>query len=96
MKEAFFILIVFAVILVLTAIRYRRQIAGMLHIWRSLKAVRQQMKAKDTSPGESKASGPLVNCAKCGTWIPEESAIQLRGGTNYCSAACLEKTSAAR
>ena len=96
MREALFILIVVAVILALTAIRYRKQIAAMLHIWRSLKAVRQQMKGNGAPPVQTKGSGPLVNCAKCGSWIPEERAIQLRGGANYCSAACLETTSTAR
>lgn len=95
MREALFILLIIGGILALTAYRYRKQIATMLHIWRSLKAVRQQVKQK-APPVESKTSGRLVNCAKCGTWIPEERAIELRGGTQYCSAACLETTSAAR
>ena len=89
MKEAIFILLVFAVIIVLTAIRYRKQIAAMLHIWRSLKAMRQQVREKQM-PEEKVSAGPLVNCVKCGTWVPENRAIKLRGGTFYCSSACLE------
>ena len=96
MREALFILLIIAVILALTAYRYRRQIATMLHIWRSFNAVRQQVKQRSTPTVESKTSGRLVNCAKCGTWIPEERAIELRGGSTYCSAACLETTSGAR
>jgi hypothetical protein len=97
MKEALFILLIIGVILALTAYRYRRQIATMLHIWRSFKAVRDQVKQKsDAPPVEGKASGRLVNCARCGTWVPEERAIELRGGTRYCSAVCLETTSAPR
>ena len=90
MREAFFILLVIAVILVLTAIRYRRQIGAMLHIWRSLKSMRAQMKEGQTKPDEQTTAGPLVNCAKCGTWVPEQRAIKLRGGTSYCSSSCLE------
>ncbi len=90
MKEAVFILLIIAVILVLTAIRYRRQIGAMLHIWRSLKSMRGQMKTGQMKPEEKIPAGPLVNCAKCGTWVPEQRAIKLRGGTFYCSSSCLE------
>lgn len=96
MKEAFFILLVIAVILALTAIRYRRQIAAMLHIWRSLKSMKQQMKDKNVKPEDQIPAGPLVNCAKCGTWVPEQRAIKLRGGTYYCSSSCLETAVTAR
>ena len=97
MKEALVILIVLAVILALTAVRYRKQIAAVLQIWRSLKAVRDQIKEKrvgGTSDGQVSA-GPLVNCAKCGTWVPEQRAIKLRGGMFYCSSTCLETTTKA-
>ena len=96
MKEALFILLVFAVILVLTAVRYRRQIAGMMQIWRSLKAMRQQIKqspGRDDIEPERAPAGKLVNCSGCGTWVPESRAIGLRGGIFYCSSACLETTS---
>ncbi len=96
MKEVVFILIVIGVILALTAIRYRRQIAAMLHIWRSLKAMRGQMKEKQVRPEDATSAGPLVNCAKCGTWVPEQRAIKLRGGTFYCSSTCLETAVTAR
>ena len=94
MKEAFVILIVLAVIAGSTAIRYRKQIATALQIWRSLKSMRNQMKeSRDRSaPERSVSAGPLVNCAKCGTWVPEDRAISLRGGVFYCSSACLETT----
>jgi hypothetical protein len=90
MKEAFFILLVIGVILALTAIRYRRQIAAMLHIWRSLKAMRAQVKEKQVRADDTVSAGPLVNCEKCGSWVPEQRAINLRGGAIYCSTACME------
>lgn len=99
MKEAFFILLVLAVILVLTAVRYRRQIAGMIQIWRSLKAMRQQIKQKqrrDDIEPEQVPAGKLVNCSGCRTWVPESRAIALRGGIFYCSSTCLETTSNVR
>ncbi len=98
MKEAIVILIVIAIILALTAVRYRKQIASVLHIWRSLKSMRNQMKqGSDTAKREeSIPEGALVNCAKCRKWVPESRAINLRGGTFYCSTACLETTSNTR
>jgi hypothetical protein len=90
MKEAFLILLVIAVIVILTAIRYRKQIVTMLHIWRSLKAMRQQVSQRQVPPEKPEQAGPLVNCSKCGTWVPEQRAIKLRGGTFYCSSNCLE------
>lgn len=97
MKEALVILVVFAIILVLTAVRYRRQIAGAIQIWRSLKAAREQLRTKAPPPDkEPVAVGKLVNCAKCGTWVPEKKAISLRGGIFYCSSTCLETTADVR
>jgi len=95
MRETLFILFVIGVLLGLTAIRYRKQIAAVLHIYRSLKSVRQQIKTQ--APAQTPVeSGRLVNCSKCGTWVPEERAIKLRNGTFYCSSACLETGTAAR
>ena len=97
MKEALVILVVLAVILALTAVRYRRQIAGVIQIWRTLKSARQQIKKQSGSVKEEPVSaGRLVNCAKCGTWVPEGKAINLRGGIFYCSSTCLESTANVR
>jgi hypothetical protein len=32
----------------------------------------------------------LVKCAKCGTWIPQKNALNLRSKIFYCSANCME------
>lgn len=90
MREAFFILLVILILLGLTAVRYRKQIAGMIQIWRTLKSARDQIREKQPKREEGIPAGPLVSCAKCGTWVPEQRAIKLRGGTFYCSASCLE------
>lgn len=91
MKEALVILFVIAVLLALTAVRYRRQIVGMIHIWRSLKSARDEIRGKtERDRGEPLPVGKLVNCAKCGTWVPEGRAISLRGRIYYCSSKCLE------
>ena len=93
MREALVILVVMLALVVLTAIRYRKQIAGMIQIARALKSARDQLRgaqppAREKQPLETK---PLVNCARCGTWVPQDRAISLRGGTSYCSTACPER-----
>jgi hypothetical protein len=97
MKEALIILFVIAILLALTAVRYRHQIAGVIQIWRSLKSARDQMmKQAPPQKEEPVISGNLVNCAKCGTWVPEQNAISLRSGMFFCSSKCLETTAEAR
>ena len=75
MKEALFILLVVLVLLALTAVRYRKQIAGMIGFARMLKEAKQsvsQGSPRIQSPSEK--SIPLVNCSKCGVWIPQNKA----------------------
>jgi len=92
MKEAFVILIVIGFLLLLTAVRYRKQIAAGMQIWRSMKAMRQTLNQQSgkTATSQPVDSGKLVNCAKCGTWVPEQRAITLRDGSSFCSSGCLE------
>lgn len=98
MKEALVILLVFAVLIGLTAFRYRRQIGSMVRVWRMFKSMRETSKLQrpDESAGMPVNAGPLVNCAKCGTWVPQAKAIKLRGNTFYCSSVCLETAVEAR
>ena len=97
MKEALVILAVIAVLLGLTAVRYRRQIAGMLQVWRMLRSMRQQIKdgARNAAPPEPIAEGPLVSCSRCRAWVPQDRAIKLGRSTFYCSSACVEKAAEA-
>ncbi len=91
MKEAFFILIVLIVLAGFTAFRYRRQINAMLNLWRTLQTIRQTEQSNGNRiQDEPAAAGPLVNCPKCGTWVPEEKAIKLGSSAYYCSTKCLE------
>lgn len=91
MREALVILLVIAVLLGLTAFRYRRQIAAMLQVWRMLKSMRQAGRPSENriDSSERAVNTKLVNCVKCGSWVPESNAIKLRG-TYFCSASCLE------
>ncbi len=91
MKEAFFILLVLLVLAGLTLYRYRRQIKTVLEFWRSIQTIRGQAKASNEQlRDEPVSAGPLVNCPKCGTWVPEEKAIRLGKSAFYCSTKCLE------
>ena len=92
MKEAIVILAVIGILFLLTAVRYRKQIAAGIQIWRSMKAMREKLNQQTARSVESTPvnSGKLVNCSKCGTWVPEERAIKLRGGGSFCSTACVE------
>jgi hypothetical protein len=74
-------------------LRYRRQIQTALQLW---KMFRQFKKA--AAPPEKKIekrgvdkNAPLVRCARCGKWIAQSEALNLRSKTSYCSAVCMEK-----
>ena len=91
MKEALFILGVLILLAALTAYRYRRQIWAVLEFMNQLKTIREGMKRpQDRIPEGPVSKGPLVNCQKCGSWVPEETAIKLGRTAIFCSAKCLE------
>ncbi|HVF46532.1 MAG TPA: hypothetical protein VNA17_03100 [Pyrinomonadaceae bacterium] len=88
MREIFFILLVVFVILALTAIRYRKQIAGMIGLARMLRqAKRSAAERVQTFPKEIQATNPLVNCSKCDIWVPQAKAVKFRDGF-ICSKVC--------
>lgn len=87
MREFIFILIVILVLLALTAIRYRKTIAGILGVAKMLKEAKEAAVGAKAVGGE-KPSVQLVNCAKCGVWVPQSKAIKRREGFFYCSESC--------
>ena len=88
MKEAFLILLVIFVLLALTALRYRKQIAGVIGVARMLKRAREAASARQRSfPKDAQQSVPLVNCEKCGIWVPQNKALKIRD-RSYCSDTC--------
>jgi hypothetical protein len=89
MKEALFIIFIVLVLFALTAVRYRKQISGVIGFARMLKDVKANIgPPTNTLPREPAKSIPLVNCSKCGVWVPQTKAIKFRD-TYYCSEACL-------
>ena len=94
MREALFILIVIGLLLAFTAYKYRRQLKAMREFWRMAKQMRQVTSQMRKEVGEPKAAAPgkLVNCSKCGTWVPEDRAIRLGRTSVFCSSRCLERS----
>ena len=83
---------ILVIVLVLIGVRYRQQIKMAIYVWRMFRKMRQMGKSDERQiekTPEAKDS-PLVRCAKCGTWIPQNKALNLRSGVFYCSKVCLE------
>ena len=89
MREFIFIIIVILVLLALTAIRYRKTIAGILGVAKMLKEAKDAASGTKAVGGE-KPSVQLVNCAKCGVWVPQNKALKRGEGFFYCSESCKE------
>ncbi|MBK8467178.1 MAG: hypothetical protein IPL32_15270 [Chloracidobacterium sp.] len=85
MKEAFIILLVVLVLAALTAVKYRKQIAGMIGFARILKEAKQNIaQGSNNLRGTAEKSVPLVNCTKCGVWVPQNKARKV-GDLYLCS-----------
>ena len=82
------------VVITLIASRYRKQIQMAMYVFRMFRKMRQMngTEEKQIETKENLNDTALVNCAKCGTWIPQNKALKLRSGVFYCSADCLETT----
>ena len=88
------IIALIAVLLVVIVTRYRKQIQMALYVFRMFRKMRQVNNSgkKQIDEKANSQETALVNCAKCGTWIPQNKALKLRSGVFYCSANCLETT----
>ena len=91
MRESLVILFVIALLFALTAFRYRKQIAAVYSFWGALRDAQEKNSITQMPETASTDEGPLVNCAKCGKWVPETQSIRLGTRMFYCSSACLEK-----
>lgn len=90
MGKALFILIIILLVIGFLMIRYRRQIAGVIGIAKALKET-QQAASQATSQlrnNVSEKSIPLVNCSKCGVWVPQTKARKM-GDLFFCSDECV-------
>ena len=88
MREAFFILLVIAVLFILTALRYRRQIASVIMMWRAVRDASRGTGRPPLREGSEAGDVDLVMCAKCGKWVPSNRTISLPTGARMCSSDC--------
>lgn len=80
-------------VMMLLALRFRRQIQAGIEIWRIFKEFKQAMPTeKKVEKIESERKENLVRCVSCGNWIAESEALNLRSKNYYCSNQCLEKS----
>lgn len=87
MREALFILAILGVLLALTAVKYRKQIVGVIGLAKALKGSRRPVVDAERSAGR------LVECARCGIRLPESKAVSLSSGTFRCDRECSPVTS---
>ncbi len=83
MREFVFILIVIGVLLALTALRYRKQIVGMIGVAKALRDASARDQAGKGRVDRVQAVR-LVNCMRCGNWVPEDRASSI-GGSIVCT-----------
>ena len=86
MRELIFVLAVIGVLLALTAIRYRKQIAGIIGVARMLNEAKSNVSASASKQREKQKSVQLIHCSKCGVWVPQSKAN--RRGDQYRCADC--------
>lgn len=77
------------------AIRFRRQIQTALYMYKMFRKMRQISKPetpeKRIETDINSNDVQLVRCTKCGSWIPQNTALKLSKNTFYCSSKCMEK-----
>ena len=96
MREALFILLIVCVLAALTAIRYRKQISGMIGFAKRLKEAKQNISVGSPRVMQTpEKSIPLVNCSKCGVWVPQNK-LRKVGDLFFCSDECVQMQKPAR
>ena len=93
MREAFFILVVLAVLFGLTLIRYRKTIMGMIGLARTLKEIREGTIQPDDLKSKAASQKALVSCSQCGIWVPKDRVMRSKNA-DYCSEACMRTPTA--
>ena len=89
------ILILFAVLAMFIFARFRRQIQTALYVFKMFRKMREMSKPKmvekQIESNRNANDVQLVRCAKCGSWIQQNTAIKLSKNNFYCSSKCMEK-----
>jgi hypothetical protein len=83
-----FILLLILIILAMIAVRYRKQINSLIATARFLKeakdAAQSAQLGRTGTPQPTRSAIRLINCSKCGVWVPEDKALE-RAGQVYCA-----------
>ena len=85
-----------AILVMFIVARYRRQLQTALYMYKMFRKMREMSKQAETPEKQLEKSAnasdvQLVRCAKCGSWIPQNTAIKLSRNNFYCSSKCMEK-----
>ncbi len=88
MREGLVILAIILILLILTAIRYRKQLMTVVHVWRMLKSARSAATTREKEIDEP-TDVPLVNCAKCGAWVSQAETVKISPNTFLCVEKCM-------
>ncbi len=86
------ILVLLSFLVMMIANRYRRQIQNVLYVWKVFKKLNKtdENGEKQIEQSNNAKEIPFIRCAKCGTWVPQKNALNLRQKTYYCSVNCME------
>jgi formylmethanofuran dehydrogenase subunit E len=83
-----FVLILILIALAMIAVRYRKQINSLIATARLLKEAKDAAQSGRLGhapmPQRTKTAVHLLNCSKCGVWVPEDKSVR-RAGQLYCS-----------
>ena len=91
--ELLVILVVLIVLIATTAFRYRKQISGLIGFARMLKDAKDGLAEGPKQIRTDAGKGiPLVNCSKCGVWVPQNKARKV-GEIFFCSDECVRTRS---
>jgi hypothetical protein len=91
------LLLLLLILVAFVAYRYRRQIQTGWQMYLMFKKLRQATKPpaaqseKQIKQKSADKSVPLIRCERCGGWVPQTEALNLRSKTFYCSAKCMER-----
>jgi len=88
MFKFLFVVALILIILAMIAVRFRKQINGLIATAKFLKeakdAAQQAQLGRAPRPQVTKTPVHLINCSKCGVWVPQDKAVRLAGQI-YCA-----------
>ena len=92
------LLLLLLILVAFVAFRYRRQLQTGWQMYLMFKKLRQATKPssaqseKQIKQKSADKGAPLIRCERCGGWVPQTDALNLRRSkTFYCSAKCMER-----